>query len=474
MRPGHRLPGETALHVSALSSLSRVTGRFRRTCGKGLRYIIGRFAPTHHRRSDWQTVPLAILVIPGVDTTRNLSAMRSVIQAMTSTGPARKRSVALEIAGTLQSRAFIVRATSAEALLHAELQLRARYPQAEMRLLPPDQDPFRLEGGERASICELRHAGPHFLSLETFESTGRSGSPRSQMHGGSRSRVPQADIADPILGVLAALDRVPPAIRVIAQLALVPAPDTWSVGDVWEADQFSLSRMRADEMNRDRQRAVGSGGGSAGLLTLPLLVLACLGLGVAALWLRASRGGPRPWAWLPASWWTWLVHLAHPSEARSSAATSTGSAPSASHTPLLHPQLLAPSLAHALPLLVGGAIVAVLVLIGGLLLVRTLSNLPPFSWFHRRQPVYDPVAVAQKTREPAVYARLRLIAIGPAGSEKEERRANRQQREFLLDRLVAAYRQYHLAGGAVFAVHHYRFSGDRLLPAVVESSTARA
>ena len=472
MRPGRRLAGETALQVSALSSLSRVTGRFRRMCGKGLTYIVGRFAPTHHRRSDWQTVSLAILVIPGVETTRNLSAMRSVIQAMTSVGPARKRSVALEIAGTLQSRAFIVRATSKEALVHAELQLRARYPQAEMRLLSPDQDPFRVEVGERASVCELRHAGPHFLSLETFESTGRSGSPRGQMHGGSRSRVPQSDIADPILGVLAALDRVPPAMRLIAQLALVPAPDTWSVGDVWEADQFSLSRMRADEVNRDRQRAAGSGGGGGGLLTLPLLVLACLGLGVAALWVRASRGGPRPWAWLPASWWTWLVHLARPSEARSSTSASTGSVHSASHTPLLHPQLLAPSLAHALPLLVGGAIVAVLVLIGGLLLMRTLSKLPPFSWFHRRQPVYDPVAVAQKTREPAVYARLRLIAIGPSGSDKEERRANRQQREFLLDRLVAAYRQYHLAGGATFAARHYRLSGDRLLPAVVASPDA--
>ena len=474
IRPGHHLPDQSTVLLSALSWLSSHTGRFRRTCGKGLRHIVGRFAPTQHHRSVQEAMPLAMLVIPGVDTTRNLSAMRSVIQAMTSTGPARRRSVALEMAATLQSRAFMVRATSREALLHAELQLRARYPQAEMHLLPPDQDPFRLEGGERASICELRHAGPHFLSLETFDAAGRSGSPRSQMHSGSRSRVPQSDVTDPILGVLAALDRVPPAIRLIAQLALVPAPDTWSVGDVWEADQFSLSRMRADEVNRDRQRALGSGGGSAGLLPLPLLVLACLGLGVAALWLRASRGGPRPWAWLPASWWIWLVHLAHPSQARTSTATSTGSVHSASHSPPLHPQLLAPSLAHALPLLVGGATVAVLVLIGSLLLVRTLSNFPPVSWFHRRQPVYDPAAVAQKTREPAVYARLRLIAIGPAGSGKDERRANRQQREFLLDRLVAAYRQYHLAGGAVFAVRHFRFSGDRLLPTVAETSKAWA
>jgi hypothetical protein len=119
--------------------------------------------------------------------------------------------VALEMAGTATSKAFLVRATTPEALAHAASQMRARFPQADLVPLKGDDDPFRLVPGETISSVELVPGSAAYLPLRTLDE-------RERRQEGS----------DPLLGLLAALDHLPRDARAVAQLALVPAPPQWS------------------------------------------------------------------------------------------------------------------------------------------------------------------------------------------------------------------------------------------------------
>ena len=144
-----------------------------------------------------------------------------LVSAMHSLVLDERSPIALEIAGMPSQRCFLLRATTPEALDHALTQLRARYPQADVRPLSADEDPFVVHPGETASVVELRAGAASYLPLHSWDD-----------HPQGKN--------DPLLGVLGALDGLPQEMRVVSQLALVPAPANWSRHDQRKAIEHAL------------------------------------------------------------------------------------------------------------------------------------------------------------------------------------------------------------------------------------------
>lgn len=348
------------------------------------------------------------IIPPRSAATEAPAVLRTAMQSMVLND---EHPVALEIAGTAQGRQLLVRATSREALEHAAQQLHGRYPQADIRLLEPDEDPLRVDPGETVSAIELQAGGAPYLPLHSWE------------------RKELAEVGtDPLLGLLAALDHLPSGMRAVAQLALVPAAPTWSHAYHRQAIEHALEPER-----QARLLSRGQGGGPSWLMLFLGALVVVAGVLFQTLHIH-----------LPA----WIGQALQD---------------------VVHQRPLHLTSAETEQLIVGG---------GGLLLgfffLVFLFDLLKKRLFPPR-PLYDQRLVAKKTQGGAFRARLRLYAVGPAyqpvayvqptnatfptrlwtrvqhqRSERERRRAGVRDRTAILDRLVAAYRQFHLAQGSYF------------------------
>src|ERR1700733_10594273 len=92
------------------------------------------------------------IVPPLHSNTEHAIALEATMQSLVLD---RRHPIALELAGTVQRRRFIVRATTQMALDHVESLLHAQYPQSDIRSLPAEDDPFRLDPGEAITAVEL-------------------------------------------------------------------------------------------------------------------------------------------------------------------------------------------------------------------------------------------------------------------------------------------------------------------------------
>src|SRR5689334_8703173 len=158
-------------------------------------------------------------------------AVENLIQALLLTA---REPVALELAGWPDARRLLVRATTERSLVHLCAQIRAHAPQAEVRMLsfPPNvgirvsghqapgasrgalpqiADPLMVRQGERCVAIELRPRDAAHLPIKLYQQD-ELGAPG----------------VDPQLGVLAAMGMLPPGARVVAQLALATASESWS------------------------------------------------------------------------------------------------------------------------------------------------------------------------------------------------------------------------------------------------------
>jgi hypothetical protein len=146
----------------------------------------------------------------------------------------------LEIAATRDIRWFIARAESPAMRLHLEQQLASVYPQAEMRRLDtvrhPNLDPARCGPGERVLATALVLGAPQYLPLRIFHDADVA-----------PARTPQAD---PVLGILGALNDLPQGWRALAQVVLHPAPDRWSEGYLRLAVEHPLADERVSELTQ--------------------------------------------------------------------------------------------------------------------------------------------------------------------------------------------------------------------------------
>ena len=141
----------------------------------------------------------------------------------------------LEIAATGTARWFLARAGSRAMRCHLESQLAVAYPQAEIRRLDleryPGLDPAVLGPDEQAVVCALSLRCPQYLPLRTFRDGEIEAAHSAQ--------------ADPVLGILGALDSLPEGWRGLAQLVLRPAPDDWCRPYLRLAVEHPLASERA-------------------------------------------------------------------------------------------------------------------------------------------------------------------------------------------------------------------------------------
>ncbi len=368
------------------------------------------------------------VVPPRSASNRDIAALETVMQGLVL---GVRHPVALEIARTVRGRQFLLRATSPTALEHLAAQIQARYPQATIQRLT--EDPLHVKPDEAITAVELQPGAASYLPLRSW-----------------RERELPVAGTDPLLGVLAAVSHVPAHMRVVTQLALVPLSPTWSQAYQRRAVEHPL------EPERQRQRRTTTASGSSAPSTAGIIAMGIL-VAVLLLWYRFSKRLP-----------TWIVHA--------------GSL-------LLHgknPQLSSSQVTLLVVGLLGIAIAILLVLFA-------------VNWVLRRSrhtSIYDMRLVAEKTGRSAYRARLRLFVIAareeargtsaeavPGGSlhlrpisfvvrpqelsltrirsayqqwQHTRRRQHEQARarEEVLDRLTAAYRQYHTAAGGYFVPHH--------------------
>ncbi len=305
----------------------------------------------------------------------------------------RRHPVALELAGTPNRRSFIIRATTQTALDHAETLLRAQYPQSDIYPLNEHDDPFRLEENETVTAVELVAGAAAYLPLRTWQETQNEGN-------------------DPLLGLLAALSRLPDQTRVITQVALIPEASNWSRWNLRRAVEHPIEpEMRAKE----QQRMIA-------LFSQNTSAIVALNVGAIAALMYLTR------TWVSSEMWKALTEII----------TGKGSHVTVAQN------------------------IQIAEYFGGILLLELLIvavySLWRFLFYHRT--LYDPRVVNQKVSRFAYRTRLRLYVIGPRASWQAQptsimerfsaERTQKQEHKDLLLRIVAAYRQFHMANGAFF------------------------
>ncbi len=290
---------------------------------------------------------LASLIVPRATSSRDIIVLETAMQGLALD---KKHPVALELAATADSRHFLLRATSRMSLQHLADQVQARYPQAIIQLMSESLDPFMLKDGETVSAIELHPGAAAYLPLRAL-----------------RERELQQEGADPLLGILGVCNHLPPHMRVVTQVALLPASPTWSRAYRRKSVEHPLEQERL----QSRRELSGTQMNSPSTFRFM-----CMGALVAVLlvWLRFKRQlDPLVPAWL----------------------LQAG-------VSLLHGKTPQFSSAHLVALEIGGGISLVVLFCLALLVLQVRNRL-------MTAPVYDMRLVDEKTARPAYRVRLRLF-----------------------------------------------------------------
>src|ERR1700694_273973 len=377
--------------------------------------------PPHGRQECF----LASVLVPRASSTRDIVALETAMQGLAQDD---RHPVALELAATATSRVFLLRATSAMALAHLCGQIQARYPQAIIQPVAIGQYPLTQREDEAVELC--------------------AGAAPSLPPRAFREREWQQEGADPLLGILGVFNHLPPQMRIVTQLALLPASPTWSSPYLRKAVEHPLEqehlRARLDMSGRQ-----ASGPGTVQLVGLGMLVAVLL------VWWRFQK---RINAHIPA----WVVQAA---------------------LSLLHGKLPQLSQGQVSLLVISGIVAFVALFFLAFLIMQIRSRLGGTS-------IYDRRLVEEKTARPAYRVCLRLFVFSTSPATAAainrpscwvflgrlfqqpldtaswlhayqswraaslQRRKERSARGEVLDQLAAAYRQYHTASGGYFVPHH--------------------
>lgn len=192
--------------------------------------------PTTHDISSAPTIPLAthemtegaqggahlVMIVPHEEGERQAQAMETWFQACASDEP-----FALELVGTRREQGFVLRASSEAQLTLLSKQFEAQYPQAEIHRIARAADPLLVHPGEVAVVGEFALARASWMPLKTFS-----------------GKVLAEPGSDPLAGILAAMEPLGSGQRIICQLALVRAPDSWIAPDIRKAVEHPLQEER--------------------------------------------------------------------------------------------------------------------------------------------------------------------------------------------------------------------------------------
>jgi hypothetical protein len=228
-----------------------------------------------------------VLIIPHEDEERQASAMENWLQACASDQP-----FSLELVGTRREQGFVLRASSEEQLVLLCKQFAAQYPQAELQRIAPAADPLVLHADEHALVGAFALTQPSWMPLKTF--TGKMLAEPG---------------ADPLAGLLAAMEPLGSGERIICQLALVHTPEHWIARHIRKAVEHPLQAERDAAMKGTQPSSSSkegiktlllAGGLFSALLAyrwynthawfpLTLLVIAALLAAIGFLWWRARQ-----------------------------------------------------------------------------------------------------------------------------------------------------------------------------------------
>src|SRR6266404_1895219 len=290
---------------------------------------------------------LASVLVPRAASSRDITVLETAMQGL---APDAKHPVALELAATASSCHFLLRATSTMSQRHLADQIQARYPQSTIRQLAQEDDPLALREGEVVSAVELRAGAAAYLPLRT-----------------SRASELLQEGADPLLGILGVFNHLPPHMRVVAQLALLPALPAWSRPYRRKSVEHPLEQERL-RARQELSGAQGSGPGTFRLVGMGVLVALLL------VWWRFQH---QLSALIP----SWLVQAG---------------------LSLLRGRMPQLSSAHLVALTIGSMAVLVALFCLAFMVLQIRSRMAA-------SPVYDMRLVDEKTARPAYRVRLRLF-----------------------------------------------------------------
>ncbi len=300
---------------------------------------------------------LAPVIVPRTASTRDILALETAMQSLTQNA---RQPVALELAATSTSRSFLLRATSAMSLRHLCDQVQARYPQAIIQLVDESGDPLLLQEGETVSAVELSAGAAAYLPLRKWQ-----------------EREWQQEGADPLLGLLGVFNHLPAHMRVVTQLALLPASPTWSRAYRRKSVEHPL------EQEHLRQRREMNGTQTSDPGTLQLVGMGIL-VAVLLVWWRFQK---QINAHLPA----WLVQ--------------DGLA-------LLHGKTPHLSQGQMTTLVIGGMVALVVLFCLAFMGMQIRSRLGG-------TPIYDMRLVEEKTARPAYRVRLHLFVFTTSATARQ-------------------------------------------------------
>ncbi len=194
-------------------------------------------ASTIHDLSSSPTIPLAtherspvqqeggahlVMIVPHEEGERQAQAMETWFQACATDEP-----FSLDLVGTRREQGFVLRASSEAQLTLLSKQFEAQYPQAEIHRIARAADPLLVHQGELALVGEFALARASWMPLKTFS-----------------GKVLAEPGSDPLTGILAAMEPLGSGQRIICQLALVRAPDSWIARDIRKAVEHPLQEER--------------------------------------------------------------------------------------------------------------------------------------------------------------------------------------------------------------------------------------
>jgi hypothetical protein len=364
------------------------------------------------------------VIVPRATSTRDITVLETAMQGLALD---KRHPVALEVAATASSRQFMLRATSAMSQRHLADQVQARYPQAMIQPLGRTGDPLVLQEGETVSAIELRAGAAAYLPLRSL-----------------RERELLQEGADPLLGILGVFNHLPPHIRVVAQLALIPASPTWSAAYRRKSVEHPLEQERL-RVRREMSGIQANNPGTFRILAMGVLVAVLL------VWWRFKQR-------LDGLFPSWMLQAS---------------------VQLLHGKTPQVSSAHLIALEIGGIIALSALFCLAFVVLQIRNRLGT-------TPMYDMHLVDEKTARPAYRVRLRLFVFSSEqrvvpehqndptafflqqfsqqpfnwqsieASYRQWRNSvhrydqQRQVQHDVLDHLVAAYRQFHTASGGYF------------------------
>src|SRR6266516_4678933 len=290
---------------------------------------------------------LASVIVPRAASTRDITVLETAMQGLAQDA---RHPVALEVAATVSSRHFLLRATSAMSQRHLVDQVQARYPEANIRPVGQPDDPLALREGETVSAVELRAGAAVYLPMRAF-----------------RERELLQEGADPLLGIMGVFNHLPAHMRVVIQLALIPASPTWSRAYRRKSVEHPLEQERL-RARREMSNVQATGPGTLQLVGMGVLVALLL------VWWRFKRQ-------LDPLIPSWLLQAG---------------------LSLLHGKTPQFSPSHLASLVIGGCVALVMLFCLGFVVLQIRNRLGT-------SPMYDMRLVDEKTARPAYRVRLRLF-----------------------------------------------------------------